>query len=478
MAGYIEGRDRTQTVLFPERLDDWIHEDSTVRVIDVFVEGLDLRKLGFERAEPAGMGRPGYRLTTLLKIYVYGYLNRVQSSRRLEAEAQRNIELIWLTGRLAPDFKTIADFRRDNGEAIGKVCKEFVLLCRRLKLFTDGIVAIDGSKFKAVNNRDKNFTDRKLEARIEQLEDSIKRYLVELDRADRDAAAVLPARVEHLKQKIAKVKQQIEALNEIGKQMKASEDGQISLTDPDARSMATSGRGTGIVGYNVQAAVDAKHHLIVAHEVTNVGHDRDQLAHMAKLARAATGQDDLIAVADKGYYEGHEILEAELAGVAVVVPRPMTSNNAAKGLFDKRDFVYDDKADQYRCPAGSVAIRRMTVEEAGKTLHKYWSSDCSGCALKPRCTTGQQRRISRWEHENILDAVQARLDGAPQAMTLRRQTVEHVFGTLKAWMGTTHFLTKKLPRVRTEMNLQVLAYNLKRTIKILGTGALIEAMKA
>jgi len=478
MVGFIEGRDRTQSVLFPEHLDDWIHEDSTVRVIDVFVDGLDLVKLGFERAQPAATGRPGYRPSTLLKIYVYGYLNRVQSSRRLEAEAQRNIELIWLTGRLAPDFKTIADFRRDNGDAIGKVCKEFVLMCRRLKLFTDGIVAIDGSKFKAVNNRDKNFTDRKLEARIEQLEDSIKRYLVELDRADRDAAAVLPSRVEHLKEKIARVKQQIEALNEIGKQMKASEDGQISLTDSDARSMATSGRGTGIVGYNVQAAVDAKHHLIVAHEVTNVGHDRDQLAHMAKLAQAATGRDDLIAVADKGYYEGHEILQAELAGVAVVVPKPMTSNNAAKGLFDKRDFVYDPKADVYRCPAGSIAIHRMTTEEAGKIQHKYWSSDCAGCAMKPRCTTGRERRISRWEHEDILDVVQQRLDGAPQAMTLRRQTVEHVFGTLKAWMGTTHFLTKKLPRVRTEMNLQVLAYNLKRTIKILGTGALIEAMKA
>jgi transposase len=478
MVGFIEERGRTQSVLFPECLDDWIHEDSTVRVIDVFVDGLDLMKLGFARAQPAATGRPGYRPTTLLKIYVYGYLNRVQSSRRLEAEAQRNIELIWLTGRLAPDFKTIADFRRDNGDAIGKVCKEFVLLCRRLKLFTDGIVAIDGSKFKAVNNRDKNFTDRKLEARIEQLEDSIKRYLVELDRADRDATAVLPSRVEHLKEKIAKVKQQIEALNEIGKQMKASEDGQISLTDPDARSMATSGRGTGIVGYNVQAVVDAKHHLIVAHEVTNVGHDRDQLAHMAKLAQAATGQDDVIAVADKGYYEGHQILEAELAGVAVVVPKPMTSNNAAKGLFDKRDFVYDDKADQYRCPAGSIAIHRMTTEEAGKTKHKYWSSDCAGCAMKPRCTTGKERRISRWEHEDILDVVQQRLDGAPQAMALRRQTVEHVFGTLKAWMGSTHFLTKRLPRVRTEMNLQVLAYNLKRMIKILGTGALIDAMKA
>ena len=230
---------------------------------------------------------------------------------------------------------------------------------------------VDGSKFKAVNNRDKNFTDRKLAARIEQLEDSIKRYLVELDRADRDAAAVLPNRVTHLKDKIADVKRQIRALNDIGEQMKASEDGQISRTDPDARSMATSGRGTGIVGYNVQTVVDAKHHLIVAHEVTNVGHDRDQLAHMAKLAKAATAQDDLIALANRGYYEGCEILECERAGVAAVVPKPMPSNNAAQGLFDKRDFVYDREADQYRCPAGSIAIYRFTAEEAGKAQHCF-----------------------------------------------------------------------------------------------------------
>ena len=478
MGRYVQGQDRAQSALFPERLDDWIHEDSTVRVIDVFVDALDLKKLGFDRADPAATGRPGYSPSTLLKIYVYGYLNRVQSSRRLETEAQRNLELIWLTGRLAPDFKTIADFRRDNGEAIHKVCKEFVLLCRRMKLFTDGVVAIDGSKFKAVNNRDKNFTDRKLQARSEQLEDSIKRYLVELDRADRDTTAVLPSRVAHLKEKIAKVKQQMQALATIGEQMKVSEDGQISLTDPDARSMATSGRGTGIVGYNVQTAVDARHHLIVAHEVTNVGHDRDQLAGMAKLAKAAAGEEELIALADRGYYEGYEILACERAGVAAVVPKPMTSNNLAAGLFDKRDFVYDAKNDEYRCPAGRIAIYRFTVEEAGKTLHKYWSSDCPQCPMKPRCTKGKYRRIARWEHEDILDVVQRRLEGAPEAMKLRRQTVEHVFGTLKAWMGSSHFLTKTLPRVRTEMSLQVLAYNLKRAINILGAGPLMAAMKA
>ncbi len=477
MKRFIEGEERSQVTLLPECLDDYIGEDNPVRVVDTFVDELRLQKLGFDGAAPAATGRPSYHPAVLLKIYIYGYLNRVQSSRRLEREAQRNVELMWLTGRLAPDFKTIADFRKDHGEAIRKVCREFVVLCRRLKLFTDGIVAIDGSKFKAVNNRDKNFTDRKLQARMQQLEDSIKRYLIELDRADRDATTVLPSRVDHLKEKIAKVKQQMRALDEIGARMKASEDGQLSLTDPDARSMATSGRGTGIVGYNVQTAVDAKHHMIVAHEVTNVGHDRDQLASMAKLAKQATGHADLIALADRGYYEGYELLKCEQSGVAALVPKPMTSNNLAEGRFDKRDFVYEERKDEYRCPAGQIAIYRFTAVEHGKTLHKYWTSACPNCPIKSKCTPGDYRRITRWEHENILDMVQERLDGAPEAMRLRRQTVEHVFGTLKAWMGSTHFLTKTLPRVRTEMNLQVLAYNLKRAIKILGTGPLIAAMR-
>jgi hypothetical protein len=347
-----------------------------------------------------------------------------------------------------------------------------------MKLFIDGIVAVDGSKFKAVNNRDKNFTDRKLQARIEQLEDSIERYMIELDRADRDATAVLPRRVVHLKEKIAKVKQQMQSVQLIGEQMRASADGQISLTDPDARSMATSGRGTGIVGYNVQTVVDAKHHLIAAHEVTNVGHDRDQLAKMAELAKDATGKSELIVLADRGYYEGYEILQCERAGVATIIPKPMTSNNLADGLFDKRDFVYDAQKDEYRCPAGRIAIYRFTTVEGGKTLHKYWSSDCPQCPMKSRCTKSKYRRIARWEHEETLDIVQQRLDGAPEAMRVRRQTVEHVFGTLKAWMGTSHFLTRTLPRVRTEMSLQVLAYNLKRAIKIIGVGPLIAAMRA
>ena len=477
MGRYIDGQDRTQSVLFPERLDDWIDEDNPVRAVDVFVDALDLARLGFERAEPAETGRPAYHPGTLLKIYIYGYLNRVQSSRRLEREAQRNVELIWLTGRLMPDFKTIADFRKDNGEAIRTACREFVLLCRGLGLFEEATVAIDGSKFKAVNNRDKNFTERKLQARMQQLDESVQRYLTELDRADRAPSLVTEARVEHLKDKLARVKEQMGALRQIAQRLNESPDQQISLTDPDARSMATSGRGTGIVGYNVQTAVDTKHHLIVAHEVTNIGHDRTQLADMAEQAKAVIGQP-ITALADRGYFKGEEILRCAENGIVPLVPKPQTSNNKAIGLFDKSDFVYLEADDTYRCPAGERAIHRMTVVENGMTLHKYWSSACPRCPLKPKCTTGVERRITRWEHEAVLETMQGRLNQRPQAARERRQTVEHPFATLKAWMGAAHFLMRTLAKVRTEMSLHVLAYNMKRVIRLLGTAALIKAMQA
>jgi transposase len=477
MKRYVEGEDRSQATLFPERLDDYIAEDNPVRVIDVFIDELDLHKLGFEGMEPEATGRPAYHPGTLLKIYVYGYLNRIQSSRRLEREAQRNVELIWLTGRLMPDFKTIADFRKDNGKAIRSVCREFVVLCRSLDLFSEAIVAIDGSKFKAVNNRDKNFTDRKLKARMQQLEESIGRYLAELDRADREPALVPQARVEHLKDKVAAVKARMRQLKKIGQQMSQAPDGQISLTDPDARSMATSGRGTGMVGYNVQTAVDAKHHMIVAHEVTNVGHDRDQLSCMAQQTREAIGQNKLTVLADRGYFKGEEIFDCEQAGIKTLVPKPQTSNNQAKGLFDKRDFRYIRAKDEYRCPAGQRVLYRYTKIDRGLKLHKYWSSACLTCPIKAKCTTSSDYRyITRWEHEDVLDAMQRRLDRKPETSRLRRQTVEHPFGTLKAWMGATHFLTKTLPRVSTEMSLHVLAYNLKRAIQILGVQPLMGAM--
>ena len=477
MKRYVEAENRSQSTLFPESLDDYIAEDNPVRVVDVFVDELDLKQLGFEGAEPEATGRPAYHPATMLKIYIYGYLNRIQSSRRLERETQRNIELIWLTGRLSPDFKTIADFRKDNGKAIRRVCREFVVLCRSLNLFSEAIVAIDGSKFKAVNNRDKNFTDNKLAARMQQLEQSIARYLGDLDRADRDPTAVTEARVEHLKQKVETVRAQMQQLKQMGEQMQAAPDGQVSLTDPDARSMATSGHRTGVVGYNVQTAVDAKNHLIVAHEVTNSGSDRSQLSSMGKQTQEAMGVEKLTALADRGYFKGEEILECERAGISALVSKPQTSNNKAKGQFDRRDFRYIAADDEYQCPAGQRAIWRFAAVEHGMTLYRYWSSACPRCPIKAQCTTGDYRRITRWEHEEVLEAMQARLDQMPQASRIRRQTVEHVFGTLKAWMGATHFLMKRLRNVSTEMSLHVLAYNLKRAMQILGVVPLMQAMR-
>jgi hypothetical protein len=350
-------------------------------------------------------------------------------------------------------------------------------MCRELKLFSEAIVAIDGSKFKAVNNRDKNFTDRKFKARMQQLDESIARYMTELDRADRDPALVTEARVEHIKQKVETVRKQMRELKQIGKQLGQAPDGQISLTDPDARSMATSGRGTGMVGYNVQTAVDTKNHMIVAHEVTNVGHDRDQLSSMAHQARDAIGANKLTAYADRGYFKGEEILECEQAGIKTLVPKPQTSNNKAMGLFDKADFRYIPSKDEYRCPAGQRAIWRTTKMDRDLRQHKYWSSACPRCPLKAQCTTADYRYISRWEHEDVLDVMQRRLNRAPRAARIRRQTVEHPFGTLKMWMGATHFLTKTLPRVSTEMSLHVLAYNLKRAMRILGVESLTEAIR-
>ena len=479
MKRFIEGDNREQSTLLPACLEDFVTEDNPVRVVDVFIDALNLEQLGFDGAVPAETGRPGYHPTTLLKLYVYGYLNRLQSSRRLEREAQRNLELLWLLRRLTPDFKTIADFRKDNGPAIRRVAREFVVLCRRLDLFSEAIVAIDGSKFKAVNNRDKNFTEHKLKARIAQIEESIGRYLVELDRADREPALVTEARVSSLKEKLDAAKTHIQALQTMGQQLEQTPDRQISLTDPDARSMATSGRGTGIVGYNVQIAVDTQHHLIVAHEVTNVGHDKTALHSMAVQAREAVGEDDLIAIADRGYFKGAEVAACEDAGVIPLLPRPQTSNNLAAGLFDKKDFRYIAEKDEYECPAGERLTHRFSVEEQGQTLRKYATSACPHCVIKARCTTVEKcRRIARSEYEDALDRMQRRLDNAPQAMRIRRRTVEHAFGTLKAWMGATHFLTRTLPRVSTEMSLNILAYNLKRMLQILGVRTLMGVIEA
>jgi len=479
MKRFVEGLDRGQSTFFPETLEDFVEDDNPVRVIEAFVEALDLGELGFGGVDPKATGRPAYHPSVLLKLYIYGYLNRVQSSRRLEREAARNVEVMWLTGRLVPDHKTIADFRKDNGPAIRKVCSRFVALCRQLGLLAEASVAIDGSKFKAVNNRDRNFTSAKMKRRMVQIEESVARYLHQLDSTDRQEPSLARTmRTTRLEEKIERLKEEMQRLEGLDAQRQAKPDQQISLTDPDARSMATSGRGSGTVGYNVQAAVDCEHHLIVTHEVTNVGNDRSQLSPMAKKTKVILGTDRLDVVADRGYFNSEEILACDEAGITVTLPKPMTSGNKAKGRFVKADFRYLADEDVYICPAGERLKYYFTNEEKGLTLRRYWTNACRVCAIKHRCTTGVQRRITRWEHEHVLEAVQRRLDENPQAMRQRRETVEHPFGTIKARMGATHFLMKSLPRVATEMALHVLAYNLTRLMNILGIVPLIKAMRA
>ena len=452
MKRFIEGESRAQATLFPERLDDWIAEDNPVRAVDVFVDELDLAKLGFEGAEPAATGLPAYHPGTLLGIYICGYLNRLPSSRRMERETQRNLGLIWLTGLLDPDFKTIADFRRGNGVGIRNVCRRFVELCRELRLFSQALVAIDSSKFKAVNGRDRNFTPGKIDKRQQQIEQSIERYLAALETTDRTQPAEVEPKTERLREKIETLREQMRRMDAIREELKRQPEEQLSLTDPDARSMISQAKGTGMVGYNVQAAVDAKHHLIVAHEVTNVGSDRSQLCKMAIAAQQAMDKQHLQVLADRGYFNGPEIKACMEAGMTPLVPKPMTSGAKAEGRFSKADFIYIAKDDVYRCPAGQRAKYRMTTVERGLTLHRYWTSACPRCPQKSDCTPSDYRRITRWEHEAVLEMMQRRLDRKPQAMTLRRRTIEHVFGTLKQWMGSTHFLTRRLQHVSTEMS--------------------------
>jgi transposase len=476
MPRFIEGQDRRQVTLLPESLDEFIAEDNPVRVVDAFVDALDLPELGFEGVQAAETGRPSYHPTVLLKIYVYGYLNRVQSSRRLERECQRNLEVMWLTGRLAPDFKTIADFRRDNGKGIRGACRRFVELCRDLKLFTQAAVAIDGSKFKAVNSRDNNVTPAKIVARKKQIDESIERYMGELDAADRNHPGEFVAKTTRLTEKIKTLREQMRRMDGLQRQLDKQQEAQISLTDPDSRAMMSQATGSGVVGYNVQVAVDTRHHLIVAHEVTNATSDRQQLSKMAQVAREAMDKPRLRAYADRGYFNGPQIKDCDDSGIVPFVPKPMTSNAKADGRFDKRDFIYIAKDDEYQCPAGQRAILRYETEEKGLQIRRYWSSACPRCPMKAQCTPSANRKITRWEHESVLEAMQRRLNLQPEAMTLRRCTVEHVFGTLKHWMGSTHFLTRRLVNVGTEMSLHVLAYNLKRVINILGIARTLKAV--
>jgi len=477
MSNHIKGQSRTQVTLLPEVLDDFVAEDNPVRVIDVFVDELDLQQMGFNRVVAKRTGRPGYHPGTILKLYIYGYLNRIQSSRRLETEANRNIELMWLLERLKPDFKTIADFRRDNAEGIKQACSNFVTICREMGMFSDGVVAIDGSKFKAVNSKPNNFTPQKAKDHIERVEASIEKYLKQLD--EMDSEDVPEKKVQVMKDKLAWLKKRLGELQEIKKVVEAHPDKQISLTDPDARLLKTRNMERQVC-YNIQSAVDTKHHLIVYHDVTNTN-DRGELARVTKLTQQALNRTDITVLADKGYYSRKDVKATLDLGANPLVPKTDTSGNSKKGLFTRSQFKYDNERDLYVCPANQELPKSRRGWDDGLEQDYYYSQvKCRDCKIRSRCTTSKKepRRMKRWVHESEVEAMLIRLDDAPETPVIRKQTVEHPFGTIKMWMGASHFLTRQFKNVSTEMNLHILAYNMKRMISIMGVQELNKAIRA
>ena len=475
---YIRGTNRHQITLFPESIEDYITEDNPVRFIDAFVGKLDLSELGFQRAEPNETGRPAYDPGDLLRLYLYGYLNRVRSSRLLERETKVNIEVMWLLGKLSPDFKTIADFRRDNLKALKQVCREFTLLCRKLQLFGGDLVAIDGSKFKAVNGRRRNFSEHRLQKAIHVLNEQINSYLKGLDAADANdpeddhpppSAADLQAKIATLQER----KQKYEALHA---DLKAKGAKQVSLTDKDARAMIVHFNSTNVC-YNVQTAVDEKHQLIVEHEVTNDPTDHTHLAEMALRAKETLEVERLEVVADRGYYDGAEVKKCALAGVTTYVPKPLTSVNRKRGLFTKQDFTYDAAKDCYVCPAGAELDYRYENFEQNRQIRYYTTHQCLTCPLKSKCTRNARgRRITRWVDEKFMEDMARRVRARPELLRRRQQLSEPPFGTIKRAMNQGYFLMKGLDKVGAEMSLTVLSYNLKRAINILGVPKLLAAV--
>ncbi|OUR83361.1 IS1182 family transposase [Colwellia psychrerythraea] len=475
MSRHIKGLSRSQATLFPEMLEDFISKENPVRVIDVFVDGLDLEHLGFKGVQSKPTGRPDCHPAILLKIYIYSYLNRIQSSRCLERETQRNVELMWLTERLSPDFKTIADFRKDNRLGIKNTCNTFVQMCHKLKMFNDATVAIDGSKFRASNNKDNNYTPSKVKFHIDRVEKNINNYLQQLEHSDSQENSL--SDIANIEAKLHLLKQHLVDLKDMALAVNNHPDKQISTTDPDCRLMKTQGM-TRAVCYKIQSSVDTKHHLIVAHEVTNTT-DRGQLCNMTKQTLEALGQSVTTVLADKGYYSRQDIKDTQDLGVMTLVPKTDTSGSEKKGIFNKSLFKYNRDIDVYICPAGNELQHRFNAIETGLDIKIYFNGmACKNCTTQSQCTRSKKdpRRMRRWVHEADMEKMKALLKATPDAMLQRKQTVEHPFGTIKLWAGASHLLTRGLKNVSTELNLHVLAYNLKRMLSIFGTEKLMQEL--
>jgi transposase len=472
--GHIEGDSRYQRQLLSASLDETVNATNSVRVVDAFIGGLDLRTLGFAEVEAAETGRPGYHPAVLLKLYVYGYLNQMRSSRRLEKEAERNIEVHWLIDRLTPCFKTIADFRKDHAEAIVEVCRSFMKFCKGQSLYGGEVVAIDGTKVEAVASRKQVITPDVLEKRMAALDERIKKYLAAMDEADREETAeeldreAVQAALAELRRRRAEAEASAKALAREGLSQRV-------IGEEDARLMKTARHGHQ-VAYNAQTAVDAKYGLIVTFELTNDCNDERQLLPMAEAAKQVLEVAELTAVADTGYSNGEQGEACEAAGITAVVPRPQVVNTKGEALFTREAFTYDEASDSWTCPAGET-LRPCEISEE-RQITRYGTTACSDCALKPQCTKGKSRRITRHFYEDAREAMHQRAVTEPSWMALRRNLVEHPYGTMKWLMGRPRFLVRGLKKASAEMALVVLGFNLKRTLTILGVPALLAALEA
>src|SRR5271163_958901 len=474
---YITGHDRSQLLLLPEAVDDYVGSDNPVRFIDAFVDGLDLVAASFAGVEPKVTGRPGYAPADLLKLYIYGYLNRVRSSRRLEAETHRNIEVIWLLRHLKPDFKTIADFRRDNRNAFRQVFREFVLLCRRLDLFGRELLAVDGTRIKAVNNKDRNFTRASLTKSIELADAKLDDYLQRLDQSDATESGAGGTRVKNLAEKIAAIRDRRERHKDMLAELDRTGESQISLTDPDSRAMAAHTHVA--VGYNIQVAVDIKHKLIVEQQVTKQVVDMGLLTQTAEPAKEVLGVEKIAVVADRGYFKIEDIEACEKAGIEPYVPRPQRGPSVRAGLFRKDEFRYDPASDSFLCPAGQrLHPYSSSLLRGLKKINYVNKQVCRDCPIRSQCTGNRFRFVSRLENEAVLERMQARLTMRPEVLDRRRETVEHPFGTIKQWMNQGAFLMRGLEKVRAEFSLTALAYNLRRVLNIVEFTELMAALNA
>ena len=478
--GYIRGSERGQHILFPSTLDEYVEEANPVRVIAAFVETLEIEQLGFVRGAAAETGRPGYDPRQLLGLFIWGHLNKVRSSRKLERECGRNLEAMWLMENLRPDFKTIADFRKDNGEPIKQTVVQFRLWCLAEGLYGREMVAVDGSKFKAVNNSERNFTRKRLARVIERERARVEEYLKAIEAADQEEAQEPPEPPlsgEQIREKLNKLKERLTKHEQLQQTLKDSGESQISLTDAEARLMKTS-KGSDVC-YNVQTVVDSKHKLIAAYEVTNQGNDLGQLAQMAQQGKEALGVETLTVLADGGYFDGDTIKECEEAGITTYLPRPQSGAANKRALFAAEKFTYDEARDLYVCPQGEELTFRSQEKGSNKKEYRLYRTEaCGGCPLRGRCTTAQRgRKLRRWIHEDVLERLRERIRGQPELLKERKKLAEHPFGTIKRAMDQSYFLMKGMKKVSTEISLTVLSYNLKRVINIRGVEHLIRSLK-